>query len=125
MLHTAVALSTDPSARNLKRKVMEAILESLSPDQQCCFIRYYSEGLHAAQAVIGTGVTESQFRLVRDEVRRRYQTATSGRLDPQEWLDRQKRLSARLDDISRRRCITRDELIETAQERAALFGGSK
>lgn len=64
-----------PSARDEKRAVMSEILASLTPDEQRCFVRYYSEGLHAAQAIEGTDLTESAFRLVRDNVRRRYHAA--------------------------------------------------
>jgi hypothetical protein len=37
-----------PSARDQKRAVMSEILASLTTDEQRCFVRYYSEGLHAA-----------------------------------------------------------------------------
>jgi hypothetical protein len=118
-MHTT---TVTPCTLDKKRMVMEALIEALPPDNQRAFDRYYSEGLHSAQAVEDTGLTESQFRLVRDEVRRRYQAATSGHLDPQEWLEREQRLAARLDAISRRRSITRNELIQTMREREALFG---
>lgn len=118
-MHTT---TVTPCTLDKKRMVMEALIEALPADHQRAFVRYYSEGMHAAQAVIGTGLTESEFRIVRDGVRKRYQSATSGHLDPQEWLERQQRLAARLDAIRRRRSITRDELIQTMREREALFG---
>jgi hypothetical protein len=114
---TIAALTLDK-----KRMVMEALIAALPADHQLALKRYYSQGIRAAQAVEGTALTETAFRAVKDEVRRRYNAATSGHLDPQEWLDRQARLTARLDEISRRRSITRDELTETMCEREALFG---
>jgi hypothetical protein len=118
-MHTT---TVTPCTLDKKRMVMEALIEALPPDHQRAFDRYYSEGAHAAQAVEGTGLTEGKFRALRDEVRQRYQAATSGHLDPQEWLDRQERLTARMDEIRGRRRITRDELIQTMREREALFG---
>ena len=125
MSTTAVALA--PDARDKKRAVMAAILESLPADHQLAFTRFYGDNIHSAQAVIGTSLSEDSFRELRDEIRRRYHAATSGPLTPEEWLEREQQLTARLDAIARRRRVTGAEILQVIREREALFlpGGAR
>jgi hypothetical protein len=83
---------------------MARIVESLPASQRLALDRYYSEGLHAEQAVLGTGLTVDEFRVLRGSVRARYQ-ATVGNLGPtpQESSERQQHMAARLAGIRQRR----------------------
>jgi len=119
---SAVALS--PDARDRKRAVMAAILESLPADHQLAFTRFYGDNLHSSQAIEGTSLSEDDFRALRDDIRRRYHAAISGPLSPDEWLEREARLQARLDDIAQRRCVNGHEILQLFRERELLFGDS-
>jgi hypothetical protein len=125
MSSAAVALALD--ARDKKRAVMEAILASLPADAQRAFVNFYGNNQHSSQAIEGTSLTESEFRSLRDEVRRKYHAATSGPLTPEEWLEREQRLTARLNEIAQRRCVTGAEILQVIREREALFlpGGAR
>lgn len=100
---------------------MEALLSSLTTNEQEAFVRFYSEGIPASKAIEGTGLSEEQFAEVRAEVRRRYQAAVSGLMDPLDWIDREQRLAARLTDIGQRRGVPGEQILEIIRAREALF----
>ena len=119
---TAVAPAIDPNARDdQKRQVLTAIVESLPESHRTAFYRFYADGIHSSQAVEGLGLTEDDFREVRDEVRRKYHAVIGSSLTPAEWLERERRLQGRLEDIATRRNVSGEQILEIIRQREALF----